>query len=94
MTSEGSALSRPTVFGAHAAALALTAAVMWMLHAAEHSGLIVIGVGVGVYAGVLEGTVMIASQRAERRDRRQRENFDAYLAERDGHIPGHEHGRF
>jgi hypothetical protein len=77
-----------TVIGAHTAALALTAAVMWTLHVAEHGGLVVISLGAGVYVGVLGGMLMIATRRARVCERRQRENFAADVAERNERLHG------
>jgi hypothetical protein len=75
-----------TVLGAHVAAVVLTVGVMWLLHAAEHGGLLIVALGAGVYVAVLGGTLSIATRRAQVRAQRQRENLGAYLAERDHHL--------
>lgn len=75
---------------AHIVSLALTGAVMWILHAGDHSALVVLGVGVAVYAAVLGGMLAIGRSRARRRSERERENFDAFVTERNRRLYGHD----
>ena len=73
------------MIGAQIVSLLLTAVVMWVLHSAEHGGLVVIGIGAGVYVVALGAMLTIAKLRAESHDRRVRDNFDADLADRNRH---------
>lgn len=75
---------------AHVVSLALTGAVMWILHTGDHSPLVVLAVGIGVYAGVLGGMLAIGRARARRRSERERENFNAFVAERNRRLYGHD----
>lgn len=82
-------MSRVDAAAVHTVSVALTAGVMWFLHVGDHGPAVVLGVGVGVYAAVLAGMLAIGRARARRRSERERENFTAYVEERDRRLGGH-----
>lgn len=75
---------------AHVASLSLTGGVMWLLHAGDHSTVLVLGIGIAVYAAVLGGMLAIGRARARRRSERERENFNAFVTERNRRLYGHD----
>lgn len=68
--------------------LSLTGGVMWILHAGDHNPLVVLAIAIGVYSAVLGGMLAIGRTRARRRSERERENFNAFVTERNRRFYG------
>lgn len=78
----------PGSLPAHVVGLAAAFAVMWLLHAGDHTTPVVLLVGVAVYTGIVGGWFLTASRVARRRSERERENFARFVAERNRRLYG------